>query len=472
MLIIPVLRIVVLLVLLAILIDGATGWHFYNGLEVLFWDEKPDLPAGFFDLLRVVLSISLAWDAWTHTKYARLGFLGSQVWAVVLAMLLIVYQPIFPVQFGYHWWLWIDLTAFFVLVVHSWVVSEPLFKLLCRAVSRGENLLTVTPDQASNAVFLGYVSAASLFAKSTEFLPEKKKEYAAAPRQNRRPDAKPAYVPNSAAVVRPSPPLRQPSSPPSANSKHAVGEWLEENGWSQILSDAEQQEVTSFLQHHGGDPRAVVEMVLRREVGFVESTNTEPYDIPWHEPNLDVLVGRLKSGLANPNLSPDKQAAAQHGLRIAKHLILRKNVKTEDPEPIGHREVEPARARHSEQSAANTEMKIEILKAKRTQIVEALKRTTKMKRAPAGASSSRLKEGAFVPDLVGFRVEMPGGSSLVVLDEGRLEKEVLFVAAKMEPVQKVLSSYNGDDDIVQISIGQSVIIFRCGSSKLTVPIMA
>ena len=173
MLIFPVLRLVMLVLLLAVLVDGATERDFYNNWSFLLWDESPDLPSGFFDLLRIAVSVCLAWDMWTHTRYARLGYVGSNGWAIVLALLLILYQPIFPVGLSYQWWLWVDLFALCLLAVHTSILLAPLIRLLKKsAASRGENPLSVPLHAVSAAVFLGYTNVGSLMGRANMPLPE------------------------------------------------------------------------------------------------------------------------------------------------------------------------------------------------------------------------------------------------------------------------------------------------------------
>lgn len=106
-----------------------------------------------------------------------------------------------------------------------------------------------------------------------------------------------------------------------------------------------------------------------------------------------------------------------------------------------------------------------------SELTEALNRTTKMKRAPAGARSDKLKEGAFVPELTGFRVEMPGGSSLVNVKSGKLDKEIVFEARLLIPIAKVLGTYRNEEDVVIINVTSKDVTFRCGTSRLTIPIM-
>lgn len=89
-----------------------------------------------------------------------------------------------------------------------------------------------------------------------------------------------------------------------------------------------------------------------------------------------------------------------------------------------------------------------------------------MKRAPAGARSTGLKYGAFVPDQTGFRVEMPGGSSWVNTKSGKLEEDILFEAKRMAPIAKVLSTYLGQEEKVTVVVSENEIAFQCGTSLL------
>lgn len=97
------------------------------------------------------------------------------------------------------------------------------------------------------------------------------------------------------------------------------------------------------------------------------------------------------------------------------------------------------------------------------ELVDALNRTTKMKRAPAGVRSTGLKDGAFVPEKSGFRVEMPGGSSFVNLKSGNLEKEVVFQAKRIAPIAKALSTLISKEESVTLNVGKTQIVFQCGS---------
>ena len=63
---------------------------------------------------------------------------------------------------------------------------------------------------------------------------------------------------------------------------------------------------------------------------------------------------------------------------------------------------------------------------KLTEFIEAIERKTKMRKAPNGSRSTGLREGAFIPAVGGFRVEMPGGHHFVWALEGQLSEEITF----------------------------------------------
>ncbi|AXI46533.1 hypothetical protein C1J03_11195 [Sulfitobacter sp. SK012] len=294
-------------------------------------------------------------------------------------------------------------------------------------------------------------------AKAAEGLQEEQKKPAKGPKEKGPREVNPAFVQPPPAAVQPPP--RPLSDPLYATSN------------SRTLSEqiVEAEKLVRKIQA----ALAASNLPLDRQLELEQSLQASQCELD-RQLALELSIQKAKPLIADRE--PQRQTIpspakwAPHTERPTESLPDEQKKLTKSPEQKNLSKSKSARAGDSEPGTADlTDTKIEILKVKRTQMVEALKRTTKMKRAPAGARSSRLKEGAFVPELVGFRVEMPGGSSLVDLEEGRLEREVVFVAAKMEPVLKVLSSYDGADDMVDISIGETEIVFRCGSSKLTIP---
>ncbi|MDI3337193.1 hypothetical protein QKW60_12295 [Defluviimonas aestuarii] len=104
----------------------------------------------------------------------------------------------------------------------------------------------------------------------------------------------------------------------------------------------------------------------------------------------------------------------------------------------------------------------------RVELMEALSRRTKMKRAPNGVLSSGLKEAAFIPALSGIRVEMPGGSHFVWVIDGELYEEVVFDAKFVDSLAKVLVSQATETD-ARLEVAPNVVVLRCGSSKVTIP---
>ena len=103
------------------------------------------------------------------------------------------------------------------------------------------------------------------------------------------------------------------------------------------------------------------------------------------------------------------------------------------------------------------------------ELIEALERSTKMKRAPAGARSMGLRVGAFVPAVGGMRVEMPVGAHFVWNTEGRLEEKVIFAVKPIPSILKVLRSHVGRQENVDISIGPDLITLSCGATKFSFP---
>jgi hypothetical protein len=101
------------------------------------------------------------------------------------------------------------------------------------------------------------------------------------------------------------------------------------------------------------------------------------------------------------------------------------------------------------------------------ELIEALERSTKMKRAPAGARSKGLRIGAFVPGVGGMRVEMPGGAHFVWISEGNLEQEVTFNVKPIPGLLKVLRSHVGHHDQVEIDTSHEMITFACGGTKFS-----
>lgn len=111
------------------------------------------------------------------------------------------------------------------------------------------------------------------------------------------------------------------------------------------------------------------------------------------------------------------------------------------------------------------------MKVPLSELLNALNRSTKMKRAPSGASSSGLKQAAFVPELTGFRVEMPGASSLVNVLEGNLPYEIVFDLSKIELLRKVLKKYSDySETTVELSLLSGRLEVVCGTTKMTLPV--
>tara|TARA_R110002110_G_scaffold362560_1_gene572387 strand:+ start:443 stop:832 length:390 start_codon:yes stop_codon:yes gene_type:complete len=80
------------------------------------WEHSPDLPNGFFTLLRIIVSLTGAYIAWTLFRV----FGRATSLAVVYGAIAILYQPIILVEFEYRTWLWIDLFVFLFIALESY----------------------------------------------------------------------------------------------------------------------------------------------------------------------------------------------------------------------------------------------------------------------------------------------------------------------------------------------------------------
>ena len=112
----------------------------------------------------------------------------------------------------------------------------------------------------------------------------------------------------------------------------------------------------------------------------------------------------------------------------------------------------------------------ELITVKRVELVEALGRRTKMKRAPNSVPTTGLRDAAFIPAIGGFRVEMPGGAHFVWAVSGQLSDMVCFHPKFVDGLLKVLTSRTAET--ASISVTSSHIEFRCEGSKVLVPVLA
>ena len=105
----------------------------------------------------------------------------------------------------------------------------------------------------------------------------------------------------------------------------------------------------------------------------------------------------------------------------------------------------------------------------RVELIEALSRRTKMRRAPVGVPTTGLREAALIPALGGFRVEMPGGTHFVWAIEGEMPEEVIFDPKSVDRVLKVLISQAAKDDKVALSFQHNQMTLTCGSAMIFIP---
>ena len=110
-----------------------------------------------------------------------------------------------------------------------------------------------------------------------------------------------------------------------------------------------------------------------------------------------------------------------------------------------------------------------LLMVGRVELIEALSRRTRMRRAPVGVPTTGLREAAFIPALGGFRVEMPGGAHFVWAIEGELTEEVIFDPKAVDRVLNVLISQAALADKVELSTTPEHIALSCGSARILIP---
>ncbi|WP_278376115.1 hypothetical protein [Sulfitobacter pontiacus] len=104
---------------------------------------------------------------------------------------------------------------------------------------------------------------------------------------------------------------------PEADIEMAVRGWMDDNGWSDILTDAESREIISVLQERGGDPEYLVERALEREVEYVESPNTAAADVPWDEPDQPRAEDGRPDADSTGRPEPDASEAGSSTARAA-----------------------------------------------------------------------------------------------------------------------------------------------------------
>ena len=82
-----------------------------------------------------------------------------------------------------------------------------------------------------------------------------------------------------------------------ADIEAVVLDWMDLNGYNDILSEAERREVITKLQQRGGDVEYLVERVAEREVDFAEVKNarTETEDVPFGSPDPEGGQGSVRT---------------------------------------------------------------------------------------------------------------------------------------------------------------------------------
>jgi len=83
---------------------------------------------------------------------------------------------------------------------------------------------------------------------------------------------------------------------PDEDIEAVVTDWMDQRGYTDILTDIERREVTTELQQRGGDAEYLVERVLEREMDFAEAPNARPEteDIPFGNPDRQSGQGSVR----------------------------------------------------------------------------------------------------------------------------------------------------------------------------------
>jgi len=103
------------------------------------------------------------------------------------------------------------------------------------------------------------------------------------------------------------------------------------------------------------------------------------------------------------------------------------------------------------------------------ELIAVLETRTKMRRAPNGARSIRLREAAILPGRDAVTFEMPGISQAVNVIEGELTDEVVFPTTHLPALIKVLKGYVGQEETARIEVSRDLVSFSCAGSKRALP---
>lgn len=106
-----VLRAFALTFLVTGLVDASFATRGFNP-----WDDRADLPAGFFTLLRLSVTAASAYTAWAVYRVSK----HPSLLIIVYGSIAVLFQPLVPVEFSYQTWQWINLLTFLFMCGELW----------------------------------------------------------------------------------------------------------------------------------------------------------------------------------------------------------------------------------------------------------------------------------------------------------------------------------------------------------------
>ena len=77
------------------------------------------LPFGYYELLRLIVCVAAAW-----ITYRSFSLRQSQSWAVVFALIGILFNPVIPIHLTRAIWFWLDIGGAALFLVHLLIVRK------------------------------------------------------------------------------------------------------------------------------------------------------------------------------------------------------------------------------------------------------------------------------------------------------------------------------------------------------------
>jgi hypothetical protein len=104
-------------------------------------------------------------------------------------------------------------------------------------------------------------------------------------------------------------------------------------------------------------------------------------------------------------------------------------------------------------------------------MIEALQHLAKMKRGPSGRVRE-LDRAIMRPSSHGLEVELPGGGTIIPVEEGNFEREVSITIPALAALHKGLSKYKKENPLVNLSAADDHLLVQCVALKVIIPLSA